>query len=55
MDGTDWITLLLQRQLYARSERVKGIDFHPSEPWILTTLYSGENLLLGSNQACFVF
>ena len=31
----------LQRQLYARSERVKGIDFHPQEPWILTTLYSG--------------
>ena len=31
----------LQRQLFARSERVKGIDFHPFEPWILTTLYSG--------------
>ncbi|KXL44684.1 hypothetical protein M433DRAFT_149637 [Acidomyces richmondensis BFW] len=31
----------VQRQLFARSERVKGIDFHPSEPWILTTLYSG--------------
>jgi len=31
----------LQRQLFARSERVKGIDFHPLEPWILTTLYSG--------------
>jgi hypothetical protein len=30
-----------QRQLFARSERVKGIDFHPVEPWILTTLYSG--------------
>lgn len=25
-----------------RSERVKGIDFHPSEPWILTTLYNGK-------------
>ncbi|SCU93322.1 LANO_0E03576g1_1 [Lachancea nothofagi CBS 11611] len=24
-----------------RSDRVKGIDFHPTEPWILTTLYSG--------------
>lgn len=31
----------LQRQLFARSERVKGIDFHPLEPWILTTLYNG--------------
>lgn len=33
--------LTFQRQLFARSERVKGVDFHPSEPWILTTLYSG--------------
>jgi coatomer subunit beta' len=31
----------VKRQLFARSERVKGIDFHPNEPWILTTLYSG--------------
>ncbi|KIW06041.1 uncharacterized protein PV09_03217 [Verruconis gallopava] len=31
----------VKRQLFARSERVKGIDFHPIEPWILTTLYSG--------------
>ena len=34
---------LLQRQLFARSERVKGIDVHPHEPWIPTTLYSGMN------------
>ncbi|CAG8218511.1 unnamed protein product [Penicillium salamii] len=31
----------VKRQLFARSERVKGIDFHPTEPWILTSLYSG--------------
>ena len=24
----------LQRALFARSERVKGIDFHPTEPWV---------------------
>ncbi|KAG0661028.1 Coatomer subunit beta' [Maudiozyma exigua] len=24
------------------SHRVKGIDFHPKEPWVLTTLYTGE-------------
>jgi hypothetical protein len=36
----------LQRQLFARSERVKGIDFHPTEPWILTTLYNGMILIL---------
>jgi hypothetical protein len=37
----------VQRQLFARSERVKGIDFHPTEPWILTTLYSGMLCLVG--------
>jgi coatomer subunit beta' len=37
----------MQRQLFARSERVKGIDFHPVEPWILTTLYSG--MFLGAS------
>lgn len=31
----------VKRQLFARSERVKGIDIHPTEPWILTTLYNG--------------
>lgn len=31
----------VKRQLFARSERVKGIDFHDTEPWILTTLYNG--------------
>ena len=29
-DGNDF----MQRQLFARSERVKGIDFHPTEPWV---------------------
>ncbi|CAZ79731.1 unnamed protein product [Tuber melanosporum] len=31
----------VKRQLFARSDRVKGIDFHPIEPWVLSTLYSG--------------
>ena len=31
--GTDG-SCNLQRQLFARSERVKGIDFHPTEPWV---------------------
>ncbi|ODV90372.1 hypothetical protein CANCADRAFT_105966 [Tortispora caseinolytica NRRL Y-17796] len=31
----------IKRELLARSDRVKGIDFHPTEPWVLTTLYSG--------------
>lgn len=32
------VNLDLQRQLFARSERVKGIDFHPTEPWVCHTL-----------------
>lgn len=27
-------SVVMQRQLFARSERVKGIDFHPTEPWV---------------------
>lgn len=30
------------KQFSTRSDRVKGIDFHPSEPWVLTTLYNGK-------------
>lgn len=30
------------KQFSTRSERVKGIDCHPTEPWILTTLYNGK-------------
>ncbi|EPQ28189.1 uncharacterized protein PFL1_04017 [Pseudozyma flocculosa PF-1] len=31
----------IQRKLFARSERVKSVDFHPTEPWLLAGLYSG--------------
>ena len=36
------MNMAIKRQLFARSDRVKGIDFHPTEPWILSTLYSGK-------------
>ncbi|ODQ78020.1 hypothetical protein BABINDRAFT_9627 [Babjeviella inositovora NRRL Y-12698] len=32
----------INKQFSTTSDRVKGIDFHPSEPWVLTTLYSGK-------------
>lgn len=32
---------LSQRKLYSRSDRVKGVDFHPTEPWLLSGLYNG--------------
>ncbi|KAI8819362.1 coatomer WD associated region-domain-containing protein, partial [Fimicolochytrium jonesii] len=31
----------LQRKLSSRSDRVKAIDFHPTEPWLLAALYNG--------------
>ncbi|OSX59589.1 hypothetical protein POSPLADRAFT_1067270 [Postia placenta MAD-698-R-SB12] len=31
----------VNRKLFSRSDRVKGVDFHPTEPWLLTGLYNG--------------
>ncbi|KAG8219095.1 coatomer WD associated region-domain-containing protein [Butyriboletus roseoflavus] len=31
----------VSRKLFSRSDRVKGTDFHPTEPWLLTGLYNG--------------
>ncbi len=27
--------------LFQRSDRVKGVDLHPNEPWLLANLYNG--------------
>eukprot|EP00161_Ancyromonas_sigmoides_P012986 TRINITY_DN3327_c0_g1_i1.p1 TRINITY_DN3327_c0_g1~~TRINITY_DN3327_c0_g1_i1.p1 ORF type:complete len:177 (+),score=10.53 TRINITY_DN3327_c0_g1_i1:56-586(+) len=32
----------IKRELLARSDRVKALDLHPTEPWVLTALYSGQ-------------
>ncbi|KAJ3482906.1 hypothetical protein NLI96_g6658 [Meripilus lineatus] len=31
----------VNRTFFTRSDRVKGVDFHPTEPWLLTGLYNG--------------
>ncbi|KAI8369331.1 coatomer WD associated region-domain-containing protein [Radiomyces spectabilis] len=31
----------IKRKLLSRSERVKSVDLHPTEPWVLASLYSG--------------
>lgn len=31
----------LKRRLTARSDRVKCCDLHPTEPWMLASLYNG--------------
>ncbi|KAG5461322.1 MAG: WD40-repeat-containing domain protein, partial [Olpidium bornovanus] len=30
-----------QRKLLTRSDRVKSVDLHPTEPWVLASLYNG--------------
>ena len=35
------LPLSLQRKLLARSDRVKCMDLHPKEPWMLVSLYNG--------------
>ncbi|CAH1133917.1 unnamed protein product [Ceutorhynchus assimilis] len=35
------LRLDIKRKLTARSDRVKCVDLHPSEPWMLCSLYSG--------------
>ncbi|TIB76840.1 Coatomer, beta' subunit [Wallemia mellicola] len=31
----------VKRQFFSRSERVKSLDFHPTEPWVVAGLYNG--------------
>ncbi|GJJ05895.1 hypothetical protein Clacol_000082 [Clathrus columnatus] len=31
----------VNRKLLSRSDRVKSVDFHPAEPWLLTGLFNG--------------
>ncbi|KAI8905433.1 coatomer WD associated region-domain-containing protein [Gorgonomyces haynaldii] len=35
------LRLDIKRKLSNRSERVKAVDYHPTEPWLLTALYNG--------------
>ncbi|KAI8053345.1 coatomer WD associated region-domain-containing protein [Syncephalis plumigaleata] len=32
----------IKRKMLQRSERVKCVEFHPTEPWLLASLYSGK-------------
>ncbi|KAK9847959.1 hypothetical protein WJX84_002296 [Apatococcus fuscideae] len=35
------LRLDIKRKFSQRSDRVKGVDLHPTEPWLLSNLYSG--------------
>lgn len=34
-----------QKKMSARTDRVKSLDIHPAEPWLLVSLYSGRVLV----------
>ncbi|KAF8733449.1 hypothetical protein AX14_003844 [Amanita brunnescens Koide BX004] len=36
----------VNKKLFARSDRVKAVDYHPTEPWLLTGLYNGSVSIL---------
>ena len=38
---THVILNVMQRKLLSRSDRVKSVDLHPTEPWVLASLYNG--------------
>lgn len=39
------LRLEIKKKLSARSDRVKCVDLHPTEPWVLSALYSGNIFL----------
>ncbi|GBG65649.1 hypothetical protein CBR_g51949 [Chara braunii] len=43
------LRLEIKRELAQRSDRVKSVDLHPTEPWILASLYSG-NVYMWNHQ-----
>lgn len=48
------LRLEIKKQLSARSDRVKSVDFHPTEPWLLVALYNGQvHIWNYENQASF--
>ncbi|PQP98879.1 coatomer subunit beta-2 [Prunus yedoensis var. nudiflora] len=40
-DGKQPLSLTIEKEFAQNSERVKSVDQHPTEPWILVSLYSG--------------
>lgn len=43
--GDPMHTLPSQRKLSSRSDRVKNVDIHPVEPWVLSAMYNGHAFL----------
>lgn len=37
--------------MVARSDRVKGVELHPTEPWLLANLYNGNVYIWNYNDS----
>ncbi|KAI8462483.1 MAG: coatomer WD associated region-domain-containing protein [Monoraphidium minutum] len=48
------LRLDVKKQLVQRTERVKGVDLHPTEPWLLANLYNGNVYLWNYNDSTLV-
>lgn len=48
------LRLDVKKKLSARSDRVKVVDFHPTEPWTLSALYSGNVFIWDYNTQTLV-
>lgn len=46
--------LRAQRKLSSRSDRVKSVDLHPTEPWVLSAMYNGHVFLWNYNTQALV-
>eukprot|EP00775_Hariotina_reticulata_P003983 gene3983-4236_t len=48
------LRLDVKKQLVQRTDRVKGVDLHPTEPWLLANLYNGNVYLWNYNDSTMV-
>ena len=46
--------LALSKKLVQRSDRVKSVDLHPQEPWVLCGLYTGKAVIYNYNNNAVV-
>lgn len=48
------LQLDIKRLFFQRSDRVKGVDLHPTEPWLLANLYNGHLYIWNTNDQSLV-
>lgn len=48
------LRLDIKKKMTQRSDRVKSVDMHPSEPWVLCALYSGKCVIYNYNTGATV-